>query len=146
MNKLTLSREHFQFVVETILNAALDRIEAGLPDSIDWDTRESLMNGKTVDLIGYEHGAIETAGMVLACLQVPITDEGLSIYDALKLANNFHKACEKFVANAWKNKGKNLMAAQAKLTPPYQIKKLYGQFHYPDVAKHAKAFTKATFA
>lgn len=138
-----LNREQFRYFVVTILEAALDRIESGLPDCIEWGDRMDLLNKVDTDPLqfsAYERGALETAGQALSCLQYPVTNGGLCGNDALAVAARFDEACARFIARAWKNEGRDFRQRQNKFTPPYHSVDLYKLFGYPDVAKHAEAF------
>jgi hypothetical protein len=145
---MLLDPKQFKEVVKMALVAALDRVESGLPDCIDWADRlahRTTVDPKPLALQGYERGAMETAGMFLACFQLQYTKDGMGIGDALVVAGNFDDAVEQFVINCWKNEGKDFKAAQAKLMGTgnsYDTRALYRQFGYPDVAKHAAAFCK----
>jgi hypothetical protein len=140
-------REQIVFVVECILVAALDRIADGLPDCIDYADRIAAVNGYHTDpknLLSYEEGALESAGMALGVVYGQLTGDGLGIGDALACADHFDDACRKLVATAWADEG---LAVRQRLVH------LHGQtFHrtdlypgFPDSRRHAERFVEATF-
>jgi hypothetical protein len=135
-----LTREQKVWFVELILLSALDRIESGLPDSIDFKTYQRVQKSN------YDNGALETAGMALGVFYAQLTDDGLGITDALACADRFDDAVDKFMENCWANKGKDFKDHQATLTTPYHAPTaLYAKFGWPDPHKHAEAFVAKVF-
>jgi hypothetical protein len=147
----SFTREQFKYIVAITLDAALDRIQTGLPDIVDWDDRtahNTSVDPDPLKLNGYERGALETAGEVLACLQAPLTQEGMGIGDCLAVAGKFDEACGEFVRQSWANQGADFKAAVDRMRVsrgPFEMKYIYQQFGYPDVEKHAEAFVESVY-
>lgn len=137
------SKDQLIFVVQVMLEAALDRIQNGLPDSISWKERMELVEGgDPMSLCGWERGALETGGMGLAVLYAQLTNDGLGIGDALSSAGDFEGACQKLVNGSWKNQGaeiRKIFAKNRDAEVKKSIPQLYGDL-WPDTLKHAEAF------
>ena len=140
-------RTQLVFIAETILVAALDRIESGMPTAnTTWDERGELAGSEDAAkrLVPYEHGALETAGLALAVLYAQLTDDGLGIGDALVCAGEFDRAIERWVATAWADHGESVRAKMKELgVSRWQVKHAYD--NYPDCHKHAEQFVDAVF-
>lgn len=134
------SRDQLIFVVESILTAAFDRIESGLPTCITWEDRVDYVDGdekRAMTLTSQDHTVLDTAGMALAILYAQTTGDGLGTYDALSAAKNFHLACQQCVEECWKDKGVNVEKRQKEM-----VGRTYSEiipFH-PDIRQHAVAF------
>jgi hypothetical protein len=139
--------EQLVFMVETVLIGALDRIQAGLPDSTNWKDRTA--NNQTAQAVSwYEHGALEAAGMTLAVLYAQLTDDGLAIGDALTCADNFLEACENLVQKSWYDEGEAVQTAVKAMTPGMSYPEMYNRVYpgiWPDTRKHAEAFVDRVF-
>jgi hypothetical protein len=145
--KTRFEREQIVFVVECILVAALDRISDGLPDCIDYADRVAAVNGYHTDaknLLSYEEGALESAGMALGAFYAQLTGDGLGIGDALACADHVDDACRKLVAAAWADEG---LAVRQRLVQlhghTFHRTDLYPDF--PNSRRHAERFVEATF-
>jgi hypothetical protein len=146
--KKPFTKEQAVFVVEVILQAALDRIESGAPTCIAWEDRLGMLNEydkEPKELTAFERGAIESAGMSLGIFAAQLTDEGLGVYDALAAAGKFDKKCEKFIKACWEKKGR-IVKERIKTYKerPYQISKVLPE--YPDCRKAAETFVETIFA
>lgn len=144
MKAMTLDREQKVYVVRLILLSALDRIESGLPDCIEWEDRLHQMNGvdkNPLELTAYERGGIETAGMALSVLYADTKNDGMGISDVLD-CTGFLKACQAFAGNVWRDKGVrfNECHDRAMKQPPHDAVSLYKLFDYPDVDAIAEQF------
>jgi hypothetical protein len=86
------TREHIACVAEWILAAALDRIEACIPDTLPLaeyqEHRESIDHAISM--------AMDTAGMALAILFAQTTGEGMGVWDWAG-SEDFRDACARFV-------------------------------------------------
>jgi len=75
-------REQLVFMVDVILDSAMDRIATALPDELDFETCN--MNMKSVD--AWIISATETAGTGMAVLYAQLTGEGIGIGDCLSFS------------------------------------------------------------
>ena len=84
--------EQVVFVAKCVLDAAFDRIEAGLPDTITLEEYQA--NNYAIDsMIG---AAQSTAAMALAIFFAQTTNEGMGVWDWAG-SKEFRKACVTFV-------------------------------------------------
>lgn len=77
----SFDREQLVFVVDTILTAAVDRIEACLPPTVPKDDYEKHKE----DIHHWKNSAEEVAGMGLAILYAQLTDDGIGAGDVLDI-------------------------------------------------------------
>ena len=88
----TFTRQQIAFVADKILSAALDRIEACIPDTIPLaeyqEHRESIDHAISM--------AMDTAGMALAILFAQTTGEGMGVWDWAG-SEEFRDTCARFV-------------------------------------------------
>lgn len=135
------------WVVDTILKGALNRLSS-LPHDVSWEERKDI-NGLTAPgkLNWYEIGALEGAGEMLGLLVANLCDNGLSVYDALKMADGFDKKLEELVRQSWEDKGQRIRnRLGSHIGKPFTI--LYDEEYpglYPDTRKHAEAFVDGNF-
>ena len=131
--KQRFDRQQLVFVVEAALRAAWDRIDSGLPESISWSDRLAHVNElhpQANGLLVWDRAALETAGMFLGILYAQLTNEGLGIGDVLACADRFDDVCEKLVADAWANEGRDYVDSPSSK---------------PDFQAHAEVFVQETF-
>ncbi len=139
--KEPFTREQIAFAAECILVGALDMIESGLPDSIEWTERKGPMAKADTDpttLATYERGALEAAGEAFSILYAQLTGDGMGCYDALYEADHFDEAVGNMMAAAWQDKGEAVKAAIKQRQGRYEIKDVIP--HYPDTRHCANAF------
>jgi hypothetical protein len=139
------TRKQLVFVVEAILAAALDRIEAGMPTSgVTWEERLRHVGGDSdaaCECQAYERGAMEAAGMALGVLYAQLTDDGLGIIDALDAANNFDGAVDNWVHDTWFDGGDAVSRRYRRSAGT--IRNCYR--NYPDCRWHAEGFVTELF-
>lgn len=140
----TWTKDQLVFMVEAVLVGVIDRL--WLPDDdIEGEREES-------DLLAYEKGALEAAGMTLGVMYAKITNDGLGIYDALSAAGGFDAACERLVARSWSDNGRRIHDRQRELREQKRsynvLTDLWEAVYpglYPDSHKHAVAFVDKCF-
>jgi hypothetical protein len=141
------TRDQLVFVAEAALVSVIDRIESNMPTSgMTWEDRISYVNADINPgrLSSYERGALECAGMALAVLFAQLTDDGISIYDALRCAGKFDEAVDAWVTTTWQDQGKAVIARMKQLGQGgWTIPQAYE--NYPDCHKHAEAFVDDLF-
>lgn len=138
--------------VEIIILALLDRIESGLPDAIIWQDRldqSRMTTFQPSDLTDYENGALDMAGMSLLLLYTQMTDDGMTLNDALSFAGKLDEAVKNFMGKVWEEEGVAFKKKYGELIQKeggfHAPTELYADFGYPDPAKHAEEFVKNTF-
>lgn len=138
------TEDQLVFVVESILKAALDRIQDRLPSEITENIPRYIKNP---ELNHDEHRCLETAGMALAIIYTQINNDGLSIYDALMCANDFHHQCEILMRWSWENYLLIIANLKRKIDNQehFTIPSLYGSY-WPDCHLAAKEFVKKCFS
>lgn len=137
-------REQLIFVCEAIMAGVMDQIDGGLPPCIKWQDRISFATSESreaTDLLAYEAGVLEGAGMSLSIIYTQLTNEGLAAQDALAEAGHFDDAVRNFVADCWKNQGKDVMKRVKEAPTLCHITAYYPTF--PDARKHAEIFVKS---
>lgn len=151
-HKPRMSRDDAVWHAEVIILALIDRIETGLPDAIVWQDRLDQSRMTTLqpsDLTDYENGALDMAGSALCLLYTQMTDDGITLNDALEFADKLDEAIKNFMGKAWENGGAAFKQKYAELIKKdggfHAPTELYADFGYPDPAKHAEAFVKNTF-
>ena len=141
------SKEQLTFVVQAVLQSALDRIESGSPIWIDWDDRLAQANGydrKPKELTAFERGALESAGMTLSILSGQLASQPLGIQDALTLAGKFDKKVAAFVRACWEDKGAVVrQRIKSMVGRRYEADKVLPE--YPDCQKAAQKFVAKVF-
>jgi len=147
-NSEKYSRQQLLFVVEVILESALDRIESGMPtNGIKWEDRECLLNKidcNPADFGPYDRGVMEAAGMALSVLFAQLTDDAMGIWDALHTADKFDEAVRNWVIETWKDKGEVVFARiKERDGRSWNIAEVYS--NYPDTSHHAKVFVDTLF-
>lgn len=136
------TRDQLIFMVETALVSALDRIESGTPTGgCDWETRLKCANGDdsvAKGLLSYDAGAIETAGMNLACIYAQLTGDGMGVGDAV-VCCGFSEAVENWIELIWFDKGASVRARMKQLGKGgWTVSQAYT--NYPDCKAHAVRF------
>lgn len=144
---MKFTREQLILVVEAILTSVVDTIQCGMPTQISWEARKANYGpiGAAREGLRHERAIIEVAGQTLATLYARLTDDSMSIYDALVCAGNFHDAIGQWAKNAWQDKGERVAkrVKQLESTGDWNISDAY--INYPDCRKHAEFFVDDMF-
>ncbi len=133
--------EQLAFAADCILVGALDMIESGLPDRIEWAERQAQSSKEGSDptaLTAYERGALEAAGEALSILYAQLSGDGMGCYDALCEAGHFDDAVGKMMAAAWQDEGAAVKAAIQQRHGRYRLNDVIPG--YPDARLCALAF------
>jgi hypothetical protein len=134
---MKFNKSQVVFFIKYTLIGVLDRIESGLPTSCDWkDRKEYGRADDPLSLSEYERGALESAGMAIACFYANIADDGMGIYDALASCSNFDTMIETLVRESWKDEGKSI-----KVVSGQTIDSAYGDL-WPNVDQIASTFVE----
>ncbi len=141
------SKEQLTFMVQAILQGALDRVETGSPIWIDWEDRLDQANrydNKPKELTAFERGAVEAAGMSLSLIAGQLASQPLCIQDALSMAGKFDKKVAAFVRACWDDKGAGVRQRIKSMAGRRQdAEKVLPE--YPDCQKAAQKFVAKVF-
>jgi hypothetical protein len=131
------TRKQLIFVVETMLDAALDTVACTLPDNF-------LNNEPQPPMPVFEH----QLGMALSIFYAQVTGDGMGSGDALVVADNFDDQLARLYEQAWLDGGKKIrqrIKNKHDKGHAYTMDWLYGE-NYPSTHKVAKKFVKKAFA
>lgn len=107
-------------IVQAALESAFDRIESGLPTTgVQYYRREQTKDTGIV----YEDSALETIGFFLGVINVrfglkgwnPECQEGIGIYDTLRMADEFDIKVKKLIEKCWEDEGKAIQEKMKKM-------------------------------